>query len=151
MNIPGTVYAELGFMDCKQTVLVVEDNNNGRELLVMVIKGAGYDVVEASTGLEAVDRAHAFHPDLILMDIGLPGINGDEATKRIKADPSTRNIPVIVNTAFNKDSPAVQRAIAAGAAEILFKPVNFTALRNLVHQYLSRDTKIDYSYQHATI
>ena len=138
-------------MDCKKKVLIVEDNDDGRELIVKVVKGAGYDVVEASTGLEAVDRALAFHPDLILMDIGLPGIDGDEATKRIKADPSTRNIPVIVNTAFDTDSAAVQRAIDAGAAEVLYKPINFTALRDLVHQYLSRDTKIDYSYQLATI
>jgi CheY-like chemotaxis protein len=138
-------------MDCKKKVLIVEDNDDGRELIVKVVKGAGYDVVEASTGLEAVDRALAFHPDLILMDIRLPGIDGDEATKRIKADPSTRNIPVIVNTAFDRNSAVVRRAIAAGAAEVLYKPINFTALRDLVHQYLSRDTKIDYSYQLATI
>ncbi len=151
MKITGTVYAQLGLMECKKKVLIVEDNDDGRELLVLVIKSAGYDVVEATTGLEAVDRAHAFRPDLILMDIGLPGINGDEATKRIKKDPFTRNIPVIVNTSFDRDSPAVQRAIAAGAAEVLHKPVNFAALRDLVHQYLSRDTKIDFSYQLATI
>jgi CheY-like chemotaxis protein len=138
------------FMELKKKVLIVEDNVDGRELLVIVLRRAGYDVVEASTGLEAVDQAHALHPDLILMDLGLPGINGVEATERIKADPSTRNIPVIVNTAFPKESSFVERAIAAGAAEILHKPVNFAALRETVQRYLSQDTQIDYSYQAAT-
>ena len=80
-------------MECKKKVLIVEDNDDGRELLVLVIKSAGYDVVEATTGLEAVDRAHAFRPDLILMDIGLPGINGDEANQAYKEGPVHSKCP----------------------------------------------------------
>ena len=137
-------------MELKKKVLIVEDNANARELIVLVIKQAGYDVVEASTGLEAVDQAHALHPDLILMDLGLPGINGDEATERIKADPSTRNIPVIVTTAFPRQSSLVQRAIAAGATEIVYKPVNFTAFAEMVQRYLSRDAQTHYYHQTPT-
>ena len=137
-------------MELKKKVLIVEDNANARELIVLVIKQAGYDVVEASTGLEAVDQAHALHPDLILMDLGLPGINGDEATERIKADPSTRNIPVIVTTAFPRQSSLVQRAIAAGAAEIVYKPVNFTALAEMVQRYSSQDAQTHYYRQTPT-
>ena len=137
-------------MELKKKVLIVEDNANARELIVLVIKQAGYDVVEASTGLEAVDQAHALHPDLILMDLGLPGINGDEATERIKADPSTRNIPVIVTTAFPRQSSLVQRAIAAGAAEIVYKPVNSTALAEMVQRYSSRDAQTHYYHQTPT-
>jgi CheY-like chemotaxis protein len=137
-------------MELKKKVLIVEDNANARELIVLVIKQAGYDVVEASTGLEAVDQAHALHPDLILMDLGLPGINGDEATERIKADPSTRNIPVIVTTAFPRQSSQVQRAIAAGAAEIVYKPVNSTALAEMVQRYSSRDAQTHYYHQTPT-
>ena len=59
--------------------------------------------LKAATGLEALDQAHAVHPDLILMDLALPKMPGYEATARLKADPSTRDIPVIVNTAFHKD------------------------------------------------
>jgi CheY-like chemotaxis protein len=121
----------------KKRILIVEDNFDARELLVLVLRRSGYDIVEAATGLEAVDKARDEHPDLILMDLGLPGITGDEATARIKADRSTSNIPVIVNTAYNKGTFAVERAIAAGAAEIVQKPVNFKALQELVQRYLS--------------
>lgn len=125
----------------KKTVLIVEDNADSRDLVATVIKRAGYDVIEAATGLEAIDQAHAVHPDLILMDLGLPGINGDEATARLKADPSTRAIPVIVNTAFDRASDAVARVLASGAAGILYKPTNFSALREMVQSYLPQDSQ----------
>jgi CheY-like chemotaxis protein len=121
----------------KKRILIVEDSSDARELLVLLLSRSGYDTVEAATGLEAVDKARDEHPDLILMDLGLPGITGDEATARIKADRSTSDIPVIVNTAFNKGTSLVIRAIAAGAAEIVQKPVNFKSLQELVQRYLS--------------
>ena len=120
----------------KQKILIVEDNADGRELLALYIRRLGYEVFEAATGLEALDQAHAVHPDLILMDLALPKMPGYEATARLKADPSTRNIPVIVNTAFHK-GPFVESAIAAGAAEILHKPVSLKALEEVVRRYLS--------------
>lgn len=137
-------------MEFKKKVLIVDDNADIRELLAIVIKRAGYDVVEAGTGLEAVDQAHAAHPDLILMDVGLPGINGDVATERIKADPSTRNIIVIINTAYHKKSSSVQRAIAAGAAAVLYKPVKFVDIAEMVQRYLGQDTQIEHYSQAAT-
>jgi CheY-like chemotaxis protein len=120
----------------KQKILIVEDNADGRELLALYIRRLGYEVFEAATGLEALDQAHAVHPDLILMDLALPKMPGYEATARLKADPSTRDIPVIVNTAFHK-GPFVESAIAAGAAEILHKPVSLKALEEVVRRYLS--------------
>ncbi|HEV8721461.1 MAG TPA: response regulator [Candidatus Binatia bacterium] len=122
----------------KQKILLVEDNSDFRELLAIVLRRSGYEVAEAATGLTAVEQASATHPDLILMDLGLPGITGDEATARLKADPSTRDIPVIINTAFHKGA-LVERAIAAGAAEILHKPISFEALQEVVRRYLSSD------------
>jgi CheY-like chemotaxis protein len=123
-------------MDRKK-ILIVEDHNDTRALMALVLGQLGYDVAEAVTGLEALDQARAAHPDLIFMDLGLPGITGDEATARLKADPSTRDIPIIVNTAFHKTSAFVERAIAVGAAEILHKPICFTALREIVERHLS--------------
>jgi len=120
----------------KQKVLIVEDNADGRELFALYIRRLGYEVFEAATGLEALDQAHAVHPDLILMDLALPKMPGYESTARLKADPSTRDIPVIVNTAFHK-GPFVERAIAAGATEISHKPVSFKALEEVVRRYLS--------------
>ena len=120
----------------KQKILIVEDNADGRELFALYIRRLGYEVFEATNGLEALDQAHAVHPDLILMDLALPKMPGCEATARLKADPSTRDIPVIVNTAFHKGA-FVDSAIAAGAAEILHKPVSLKALEEVVRRYLS--------------
>ena len=120
----------------KQKNLFVEDNADGRELFALYIRRLGYEIVEAANRLEALEQALAVHPDLILMDLALPKMPGNEATARLKADPSTRDIPVIVNTAFHK-GPFVESAIAAGAAEILHKPVSLKALEEVVRRYLS--------------
>ena len=126
-------------MVCKKRILVVEDNVESRELLALVLRRSGYDIAEAATGLDAIDQAHVTRPDLIIMDLGLPGITGDEATKRLKADASTRDIPVIVNTAFHRDSSLVKRAIAAGAVKILHKPTPLKVFEEVVRQYLTPD------------
>jgi two-component system, cell cycle response regulator DivK len=121
----------------KNRVLIVEDNADVRELMVLYLRRAGYEIAEAATGLAALEQAHVTHPDLIIMDLGLPGMTGDEATVRLKADPSTKDIPVIVNTAFHPGSSNVNRAIAAGAAEILHKPTDFQTLLESVQRYSS--------------
>lgn len=126
-------------MDYKKKILVVDDNAESRELLALVLRRSGYDITEAGTGLDAIEQAHATRPDLIIMDLGLPGITGDEATARLKADASTRNIPVIVNTGFHRGSLLVQRAIAAGAAVILHKPTPLKVFQQVARQYLSPD------------
>ena len=122
----------------KQKILIVEDNPDGREIIVLFVKSLGLEVFEATTGLEALDQTRAVHPDLILMDLGLPEMPGDEVMARLKDDPSTREIPVIVVTALPKDGTSVERAIAAGAAEILYKPFTFKALGEAMRRYLSQ-------------
>ena len=122
-------------MDAQKTILVVEDNLDSRELLVHILKRNGFGVAEATTGIEAVDQARAVLPDLILMDLGLPGITGDEATARLKADPRTKDIPIVVNTAYHSGSPLVTRAMAVGAAEVLYKPINFSGIQEIVGRY----------------
>ena len=67
-----------GYMAHKQKILIVEDNADGRELLALYIRRLGYEVFEAATGLEALDQAHAVHPDLILMDLALPKMPGKQ-------------------------------------------------------------------------
>jgi len=127
----------------KKRILIVEDNSESRELLALILRRSGYDVAEAATGLDAIDQAHATRPDLIIMDLGLPQITGDEATARLKADPSTRDIPVIVNTAFQRESSLVGRAIAAGAAQILYKPTPLKVFEEVVCRYLSSDSMLN--------
>jgi len=126
-------------MACRKRILIVEDNSDSRELLVLMLRRSGYDVAEATTGLDAIDQTRMTRPDLIIMDLGLPGITGDEATARLKADPSTRGIPVVVHTAFQKGAALVERAMAVGAAEILHKPTSLKTLDEVVHRYLSPD------------
>lgn len=121
-------------------ILLVEDNENCRELLTLYIKRLGYEVIEAGTGLEALDRASTRQPDLIMMDLGLPGMTGEKATACLKANPTTKEIPVIINTAYPNNT-RTKRALDAGAAEILHKPFELTRLRKLLCKYLSADRR----------
>jgi two-component system, cell cycle response regulator DivK len=118
----------------KKKILLVEDSDY-RELLALLLKRSGYEVAEAMTELAAIDQTNATRPDLIIMDLGLPEMTGDEATVRLKADPSMRDIPVIVCTAFQRGA-LVERALAAGAAEILHKPIQFNDFLDVVRRYL---------------
>ncbi len=134
--IDGTACARLVLtMDSMKKVLIVEDNEEWCELLTMVLQRSGYDVVVALTGRQGVEKAMAVHPDLILMDLGLPEISGDEATVRLKSDPKTKDIPIVLQTAFGM-GPEARRAIAAGAAEIIDKPINLATLQRTVKKYL---------------
>ena len=122
--------------DCKKKILVADDNSEIRQLLVLHLGQSGYETVEAATGRGAVDKARASLPDLILMDLAMPDGTGDEAITSLKADSSTRDIPVIVLTAF-QGGILVDRAIAAGAAEIVHKPVTFKYLNIVLKRHLS--------------
>jgi len=119
----------------KTKILLVDDNSDLRTLLVLNLKESGYRVFEAATALEALKQARATHPDLILMDLSMPVVNGDEALVWLKTDPLTRHIPVIVTTAV-LFGPPVNRAIAAGAAEIIYKPFNMKSLHIVLQRHL---------------
>jgi two-component system cell cycle response regulator DivK len=124
-------------MAVKKKILVVEDNSDIRQLMVFFLEQMGYDVVEAATGLAAIERASATLPDLITMDLGLPDITGDEATIRLKADPSTKHIPVVAITAYYKESPLVEMAVSAGACEVLHKPIALRTLEDALRRILT--------------
>ena len=120
-------------------ILIVDENDASRETLGASIKGLGYEVLEAATGLESIDKASSIHPDLIMMDLRLPGMNGDEATARLKRNLSTRNIPVVISTAWTTAcnvGDRANRALEAGAEEILYKPFHVPMLRNVLRTYL---------------
>ena len=120
-------------------ILIVDEDSVSRETLGGFIKGLGYEVFEATTGPEAIDQASSIHPDLIMMDLRLPGMNGDEATARLKRNMSTRNIPVVINTGWTtacNTGDRATRALEAGAEEILYKPFHLPMLRNILRTYL---------------
>jgi len=98
-------------------ILIADENNACRQSLGGLIKGLGHEVIEAATGPEAIDKASSMRPDLIMMDLRLPGMNGDEATARLKKNLATRNIPVLISTAWTTAcnvGDRVDRALEAG-------------------------------------
>jgi len=120
----------------KKKILIVDDNSDLRKLLALFLKSSGYDTVEAATALEALKQTRAIRPDLILMDLLMPDVTGDEAMAWLKADPLMRDVPVIVTTAF-LSGRLVGRAIAVGAAEVLYKPFHLKSLHVVMQRHLS--------------
>ncbi len=108
-------------------ILLVEDNENNRDMLTRRLQRRGYEVVPAVDGGEAVVRAAADLPDLILMDMQLPVLDGGEATRQIKADPRTQAIPVIGLTAFAMAGDR-EKGLDAGCDDYDTKPVQIASL-----------------------
>ena len=120
-------------------ILLVEDNEMNRDMLSRRLQKRGYDVVIAVDGEEGVAKAQAERPALILMDMSLPGIDGWEATRRLKAAPETRPIPVIALTAHAMTSDR-EKALAAGCDDFDTKPIDLTRLLAKLEALLARET-----------
>jgi CheY-like chemotaxis protein len=110
-----------------------------RELLSRRLKRSGYEVVVAVTGREAVEQARTSAPDLILMDLSLPEMDGWEATRQLKANHATRRIPIIALTAHAMRAD-LERAIKAGCDQFETKPVMFDRLVGKMESFLQRQT-----------
>ncbi len=119
------------------TVLVVEDNEPSRDALSRRLRRRGYRVVLAGDGREAVLMAFEAQPNVILMDLGLPGIDGWEATRRIKASPATMHIPIIVLSAHATTHDR-DLALAAGGDDFDTKPVRFEQLIEKIETLLAK-------------
>ncbi len=102
-------------------VLVVDDYPDGRAIVRDILALDGYAVVEAATGPEALRRAREWRPDIILMDLSLPGLDGTEVTRRLRRDPHLHATPVIALTAHALDDDR-RRALDAGCQEVIVKP-----------------------------
>ncbi|MDE1943735.1 MAG: response regulator [Betaproteobacteria bacterium] len=103
-------------------ILIVEDNPNNRYLAEFLLESAGFTTCHATTGVEAIERAKSERPDLILMDIQMPEMDGYEATRLLKADSVTRAIPVIGISAF-ASGDARQAALDSGMSDYITKPI----------------------------
>lgn len=117
-------------------ILVAEDMEDNLELFQDVLEIAGYTVLTCTDGLAAVQMAATDQPDLIVMDISLPGIDGHEATRRIRGQASTRHIPVIAVTAHAMPSDR-ELALEAGCSAYLAKPVSPRVLAQVVADLIS--------------
>ena len=119
----------------KKRILYVEDNFENRLFVRRVLESMGLELHEAEDGLAGIDRAQELIPDLILMDVGLPGIDGLETTRRLKKIEALDGIPIIALTA-NAMKGDAERCLEAGCDAYLTKPIGVTSLREQVMNYL---------------
>lgn len=119
------------------TILVAEDSIEQRALYARILEGAGFHVLEAGDGAQAVDTVRRERPGLVLMDVTMPGTSGWNAVRVLKDDPDTRDVPIIVVTglagSWDRDA-----SIAAGADEYLAKPVSPVRLLEEVRKFFPR-------------
>ncbi|TMA98656.1 MAG: response regulator [Deltaproteobacteria bacterium] len=121
-------------------ILCVEDNAENLFMLQRRLTRRGFDVTVATDGGQSIEWAKTLQPDLIVMDLNLPGLNGFEATRRLKSQRETKDIPIIILTAeYTERSRA--NALAAGCDEFELKPIDFEGLVGKIQSLLSRGTK----------
>ena len=117
-------------------ILVVEDNPKNLKLVRDVLQFSGYDVIEATSGEDGVRLAKQERPDLILMDLQLPGIDGTEALRQIRENDDGDGVPVVAVTAFAMSEDR-DRAYAAGFNGYMEKPISVRTLQQKVHDFLT--------------
>jgi two-component system cell cycle response regulator DivK len=120
-----------------KTVLVVEDNQDNREMVIKVLKHNGYRPIEAVDGREAIERARTENPDLILLDLYIPKIDGYKVTRTLKADQALQHIPIIALTAHAMKGGR-EEALAAGFDGYITKPINVRELPQQIEHFLRR-------------
>jgi two-component system cell cycle response regulator DivK len=118
-------------------VLLVEDNEMNRDMLSRRLTRRGFHVISAADGRQGVDLARSEKPDIILMDMSLPVLDGWEATRRVKSDDVTRNVPVIGLTAHAMSGDR-EKALEAGCDEYDTKPVELDRLIDMIEKLLGR-------------
>jgi two-component system cell cycle response regulator DivK len=120
-----------------EQILLVEDNVMNRRLAQFLLKSQGYIVYEATNGREALELVKAHTPDLILMDLQLPELDGFTTTQILKQDPTTKDIPVVALTAYAMKGDA-ERALEAGCDGYITKPIDKQGFLETVASYLRR-------------
>jgi len=118
-----------------KTVLIVEDYADARTMMKTLIQWHGYEVIEAADGYEAIEKSVQYHPDLILMYLALPIMDGATATKIIREIEGFDNVSIVALTAFGNTS--FDKAIEAGFDDVLIKPLHFENLEPILTHYLS--------------
>ncbi len=118
-------------------ILMVEDTEDNRQIVRDLVATTDYELIEAADGAAGVVAAGAHRPDLILMDIQLPLVDGYEATRRIKADPALRHIPIIAVTSYALSGDEA-KALAAGCDGYVAKPFSPRQLLAMIHDFMAR-------------
>jgi diguanylate cyclase len=123
-------------------ILIVDDEPDNRTLLGIMLEWEGFTTLIADSGEEALSAAAEQLPDLILLDLMMPGLDGCEVTARLKASPTTRQIPIVMVTAMT-DRVTRERVLRAGAVEFLTKPIDRAALCQCVRRNLQLEATRD--------
>ncbi len=118
-----------------KTILVVEDQEDNRRILRDLLQSVGFEILEATSGLEGIAMAESRRPDLVLMDIQLPGIDGYEATRRLRANPALARTPIVAVTSYALSGDA-DKAFDAGCDAYVTKPFSPRALLAKVRELL---------------
>jgi two-component system cell cycle response regulator DivK len=118
-------------------ILYVEDHPAQRDIMAQMLELSGYEVAVACDGIDGVEQAHSWCPDLILMDLRMPRMDGFEAIKLLRSDPETADIPIIAISAW-ASAKHKERALDAGADEHFTKPVDLSRLIETINRFLSR-------------
>jgi CheY-like chemotaxis protein len=122
-----------------ESILVVEDNDTNLRLFIYLLSAKGYQVRGAANAQQALELLRNFHPRMILMDLQLPGTDGYELTRSLKADPGTRDIIIIALTAYAMRGDE-EKALAAGCDGYITKPIDTRALPARIAEYLASGT-----------
>jgi two-component system, cell cycle response regulator DivK len=125
-----------------KNILLVEDNPVNRRLAVFLLRSQGYEVREATTALEAFEMLKNDRPDLIVMDIQLPGMDGLETTRKLKEQPATADIPVIAVTSYAMKGDR-EKALAAGCVGYVTKPIDKNIFIQEVAAHIGKKPKSD--------
>ena len=144
----GTLFAQLLFLmsgkgtkvrQGRRTILVVEDYEDVRQMLKILLESEDFRVLDASTGAEALQILKSGHPDIILMDLALPGFDGFETIRRIRKIDGFQNTPIVILSAFSGPS-VYETARRAGTEFVMTKPIDFDELAELLEQIFEDGT-----------
>jgi CheY-like chemotaxis protein len=128
---PSAVEASWGRSAAKHRILVVDDNRDSAESLATLLRLLGNEVRTAHDGRQGLEAAAAYHPDLVLLDIGLPGLNGYEVARRLRTEPNPHRAVLVALTGYGGEEDR-RRSLAAGFDHHMVKPIDFDALRALL-------------------
>ena len=137
------------------TILIVDDEYSGRETLQSVLEGEGYNLIMAENGLQAIEKAKSYLPDVILLDVMMPGMTGFEVCERIRSDPQVAEIPIIILTALD-DRESLLTGLKSGADDFISKPFDRFELRarligitrlNRYHKLLDEREKLQKAHE----
>ena len=121
-------------VDVNKRVLLAEDETDLRKMMKILLELQGYDVIEAADGYEAVEKAVEEEPDLILMDIAMPVMDGIDSTRTIRMHEELNEIPIVAVTAYGDFYS--ERARNAGCTDVIQKPIDFGQLKPMIERYM---------------